>query len=1122
MKRNQKNKERVQSSMFFNSNKIDSLNGGSSRSSSSSMKESSRLRNNSGRRSSLSSTSSYDNSNDSSNDLLSSLPTSSSSSSSFLFKGGKNSSRRRGQKKTSNMIALSSYALYFLELLQEELVYEETEVYQRLKNWSTKRLKEEGMTVFGVVGKYQGKLYKEYILRFTLPGYSHQKKEVNNNDEDSTNSSGSKTFPSSPKNKMPYHKLTSGDIVTITPNNCSPIEQGGMYSTEGVVLERGNSYIDIVVNEIPNGIMKKNSNPSSGERYRLDIGINRISFDRMVHAISVLTQPDSNVVSPEIRNILMYTFLHHSPLTMMTNKAIYQYQYNKNNNSNSSSKRKATTKYEQQFNDIIDNKNENLEQHTQAQEVPLWEKIAQDNPNTGFVSKKSIDNVVNSEAKEFGLNKSQANAIKNALTRRITLIQGPPGTGKTRTACHLIKLIVQEQHKNKNHNQGKILATAFSNVAADNLLEGCIKLGLNVIRIGRPATVKDIHREYTLDALLSNHESVQVFRQKADEMKNEAKSKYAMARRDLEDVELIASLSLISNADVVISTCVGAANQILMKATSLTSMVGGGANNNGVEGGYTFSGATNLKGSGISSIHFSTVIIDEASQATEPGTLVPLIHGCKQLVLVGDHYQLPPTIKSKSALDKGLGISLFSRLAMVGINPHMLNIQYRMHPHIASFSSNRFYAGNVQSDASNKDRSIPQGFPWPNSKLPVAFVPVSASYESHHHMQANYYYDPTGTNQKQDPNKKISTPPFQSTSSSKIGNEDMKDKIPYSQQGSDIFFEMKTSGNQTSYLNTKEATMIADTLSAFLHRGDVTHKDIGVVTPYSAQVRHLTDVVKSFGARYRNRPQDSKHPQETKTQLKDIKISSANEETFFGGMPLSSSSITTRDEVKSTIYYSDGSVMANQVSSSSYSSSSTSSDSTTVSIDVRKQEEKTLPNKSGPSRLRDISAARNESFQSITNDYTTLSRKSTEKLPNTRNTFKSDTLWDELEIQSVDSYQGREKELILISAVRSNPTGKVGFLADWRRLNVAITRAKRGIIVFGDPRTLKNDIHWGAYYKWCVEHDCVVDSTAYNTYIARKAKQSSQPSLHNKATEKEIGQDTDIETDVENGKKFES
>ena len=59
----------------------------------------------------------------------------------------------------------------------------------------------------------------------------------------------------------------------------------------------------------------------------------------------------------------------------------------------------------------------------------------------------------------------------------------------------------------------------------------------------------------------------------------------------------------------------------------------------------------------------------------------------------------------------------------------------------------------------------------------------------------------------------------------------------------------------------------------------------------------------------------------------------------------------------------------------------------------------------------------------------------------------------------------REKELIMISAVRSNRNGKVGFLGDWRRLNVAITRAKRGIVVFGDPRTLQYDRHWAAYIR---------------------------------------------------------
>jgi superfamily I DNA and/or RNA helicase len=67
-----------------------------------------------------------------------------------------------------------------------------------------------------------------------------------------------------------------------------------------------------------------------------------------------------------------------------------------------------------------------------------------------------------------------------------------------------------------------------------------------------------------------------------------------------------------------------------------------------------------------------------------------------------------------------------------------------------------------------------------------------------------------------------------------------------------------------------------------------------------------------------------------------------------------------------------------------------------------------------------------------------------------------------------------EKEVILISTVRSNAGGKVGFLADWRRLNVAITRAKRGIVVFGDPRALRNDRNWAAYLNWCEENDCVI------------------------------------------------
>ena len=66
------------------------------------------------------------------------------------------------------------------------------------------------------------------------------------------------------------------------------------------------------------------------------------------------------------------------------------------------------------------------------------------------------------------------------------------------------------------------------------------------------------------------------------------------------------------------------------------------------------------------------------------------------------------------------------------------------------------------------------------------------------------------------------------------------------------------------------------------------------------------------------------------------------------------------------------------------------------------------------------------------------------------------------QVNSVDGYQGREKEVVIFSAVRSNPEGKVGFLADWRRLNVAMTRAKRGLLIFGNPETLGSNGVWRA------------------------------------------------------------
>lgn len=96
----------------------------------------------------------------------------------------------------------------------------------------------------------------------------------------------------------------------------------------------------------------------------------------------------------------------------------------------------------------------------------------------------------------------------------------------------------------------------------------------------------------------------------------------------------------------------------------------------------------------------------------------------------------------------------------------------------------------------------------------------------------------------------------------------------------------------------------------------------------------------------------------------------------------------------------------------------------------------------------------------------------------------SEEQFDGVEVNTVDGYQGREKEMIVFSSVRANEDGKVGFLADWRRLNVALTRAKRGIVVFGCTATLRNDPVWNSW----IEH-----VVATGGYRANQAVLDSNP-----------------------------
>jgi superfamily I DNA and/or RNA helicase len=71
-----------------------------------------------------------------------------------------------------------------------------------------------------------------------------------------------------------------------------------------------------------------------------------------------------------------------------------------------------------------------------------------------------------------------------------------------------------------------------------------------------------------------------------------------------------------------------------------------------------------------------------------------------------------------------------------------------------------------------------------------------------------------------------------------------------------------------------------------------------------------------------------------------------------------------------------------------------------------------------------------------------------------------------LEIDTVDGFQGREKEAVIVSLVRSNDRGEIGFLSDIRRINVALTRARRKLIVISDTSTIAGH----AFYGRLIEH----------------------------------------------------
>ena len=199
-------------------------------------------------------------------------------------------------------------------------------------------------------------------------------------------------------------------------------------------------------------------------------------------------------------------------------------------------------------------------------------------------------------------NASQKKAIDAGVSQPITLIHGPPGTGKTHTATEIVHRVCQKYFSSKS----KVLVAAETNMAVDNLTRKLLERNVIVVRVGNIEHMSEDIR------LVSFEHQLQL--------------KHLEVGKDKLRSNATNSRDILNAAEVIATTCIGAGDSV-------------------------------LKG-----LVFPFVLIDEATQATEPVSLVPLVHKCEQLVLIGDPQQLPPTVINPHENSHTLSMSLFHRL----------------------------------------------------------------------------------------------------------------------------------------------------------------------------------------------------------------------------------------------------------------------------------------------------------------------------------------------------------------------------------------------------------------------------------------------------------------------------
>ncbi|HRK53575.1 MAG TPA: AAA domain-containing protein [Cyclobacteriaceae bacterium] len=287
------------------------------------------------------------------------------------------------------------------------------------------------------------------------------------------------------------------------------------------------------------------------------------------------------------------------------------------------------------------------------------------------------------------LNESQQKALQHIIScNDVGIIHGPPGTGKTTTLVQAIAQTVKTEQQ--------VLVCTPSNASIDLLVEKLSEFGLNVVRIGHPARVTEQTLSKTLDAKIAAHpnfKELRMMRKKMEQLRNQAsKYKRNFGYKEKEERRFLRqeANALKADADVLEFHII---NDILHKSDVITCTLVGASH-------------PTLRGK-----KYKTVFVDEAAQALEPACWIPICRA-ERVIFAGDHFQLPPTIKSREAANNGLAETLFEKC--IKRHPEaasMLQVQYRMHEDIMGFPSKYFYDDQLIADPTIKNHQLPNQSP---------------------------------------------------------------------------------------------------------------------------------------------------------------------------------------------------------------------------------------------------------------------------------------------------------------------------------------------------------------------------------------------------------------------------